>query len=144
MSYHPTTFKLLMNVAAFLLSATVASATIPGLCNTGLTNGSGVCTGPLVTADSGTTNDANWTIATPYPTAASSSPIPNPCGAATQCNPALTFVPAWVDFPDPAWLANSAVYSATASEWITHQTELSLGGYYVYATTFQSLQPTVT
>lgn len=120
-------------LAALLVSCAVASAAIPGLCNTGLSNGSGVCTGPVVPAGNGTTTDANWTIAVPSPSAPSAGVL-SPCAFATestQCNTALAYSPAWVDYPDPSWLKNN-----DTSEWITPQTELNLGGQYVYAITF--------
>ena len=132
MYYQRNQSKTILHVlAALLLSAAMAAAAIPGLCNTGLSNGSGVCTGPVVPPGNGTTNDANWQIAVPSPTATSGPVIVNPCGSPTQCNPALTYVPAWVNYPDPAWLADN-----NTSEWITPQTENNLGGQYVYAITF--------
>jgi hypothetical protein len=120
-------------LAALLLSCAMASAAIPGLCNTGLSNGSGVCTGPVVPAGNGSTTDANWTIAVPSPSAPSAGVL-SPCATVNstpQCSTALTYSPAWVDYPDGAWLKNN-----DTSEWITPQTENNLGGQYVYAITF--------
>jgi len=127
--------SILLVGAAMLLSTVVATAAIPGLCNTGLSNGSGVCTGPLVTPDTGTTTDANWVIALPAPTASSNDPIPVPC-VLSLCGTTSVYVPAWVDTPDPAWLPNNLTYSPAASEWITPQVEPDLGGQYIYAITF--------
>ena len=111
-------------IAALLMCVGVSAAAIPGLCDTGLSNNS--CTGPVPIGG----NDANWQIAFPYPTAPSTSPIPNPCSA-PECGTApLTFEPAWVDAPDSSWLANSKI-----SEWITPQVENSVGGHYIYAIT---------
>jgi hypothetical protein len=126
---------ILLGLTALLLFTATAAATVPGLCNTGLSNGSGVCTGPLVSVGG---TDANWQIATPSPTSASNY-IPNPCAAGNPPDwvvPALTFVPASVDAPDGAWLPNSVTYNASASEWITPQLEDSDGGYFIYAISF--------
>ncbi len=101
---------------ATLLFAAIATAGIPGLCNTGETPripGSG-CSGVLVTPNptgGGPNRDGNWGIAYPYPSTL--SPTLGPCD--------LTFTRAWVDTPllqEPfdSWLPNSA---STASEWIT-------------------------
>jgi hypothetical protein len=107
-----------------LLSAAVAAAAIPGLCNTAHSV-AGSC-GALVTPDNGTTTDANWEIAVPYPTEPSSTPVTDPCVL-------QKWVPAWVDTPDAAWLADSNPYS----EWITPKVESGRGGYYVYRTLIQ-------
>ena len=126
--------KTILHVlAALLLSAAMAAAAVPGLCNTGLSNGNYpfLCTGPIVAPG---LTDANWTIAVPSPTASSTSGLVNPCGVAPiyfTSNPALTYVPAWVDTPDPSWLPNNL-----DSAWITPQVEDNLGGQYVYAITF--------
>lgn len=111
--------------AVMLLSAAGATAAIPGLCNTGHSVPS-AC-GALVAPDTGTTTDANWQIAVPYPSAPSSTPIANPCVLPK-------WVPAWVDTPNsPPWLPDSNLLS----EWITPQVVNSLGGYYVYRTMLQ-------
>ena len=125
MYYQRNRSKTMLHVlAALLLSAAMAAAAIPGLCDTGFSNNT--CTGLVPIGGT----DGNWQIAFPYPTAPSSSPIPNPC-AAPQCGTTgLTFEPAWVDAPDPSWLKNNK-----ASEWITPQVENNLGGHYVYAIT---------
>jgi len=115
--------KIVLQVfSAMLLSAAVAAAAIPGLCNTGHAV-AGSC-GALVTPDNGTTTDANWQIAVPYPSEPSSTPVTDPCVL-------QKWAPAWVDTPDtPPWLADSNPYS----EWITPKVENALGGYYVYRT----------
>ena len=129
---------VLQVLSAMLLSAAVAAAAIPGLCNTGHSVAGSLprsgevqhvrrandrraasCARPpcgaLVTPDNGTTTDANWEIAVPYPTEPSSTPVTDPCVL-------QKWVPAWVDTPDtPPWLADSNVYS----EWITPQVENS-------------------
>src|SRR5580658_5240433 len=123
--------RLCVMVAAVAIAFSVCASSsygqgaplIPGLCNTGFLTSA--CTG-LVPIGS---NDGNWQIAFPYPTNSSASPIPNPC--VPQCVTPLTYEPAWDDAPDPAWLAND-----TISQWITPQVELSLGGHYIYETTF--------
>jgi hypothetical protein len=134
MYYQRNRSKTILHVlAALLLSAAMAAAAVPGLCNTGLSNGNYpfLCTGPIVAPG---LTDANWTIAVPSPTASSTSGLVNPCGVAPiyfTSNPALTYVPAWVDTPDPSWLPNNL-----DSAWITPQVEDNLGGQYVYAITF--------
>jgi hypothetical protein len=134
MYYQRNQSKTILHVlAALLLSTAMAAAAVPGLCNTGLSNGNYpyVCTGPIVA--SGLT-DANWTIAVPSPTTSSSGGLVNPCVVAPTYftpNPPLTYVPAWVDTPDPSWFPNNA-----DSAWITPQVEHSAGGQYVYAITF--------
>lgn len=119
-------FRIVLQlISAMLLSAVVAAAAIPGLCNTGHSVPS-AC-GPLVTPDNGTTTDANWQIAVPYPSAPSSSPITDPCVLPK-------WVRAWVDTPNtPPWLPDTNPYS----EWITPKVENSKGGYYVYRTLLQ-------
>jgi hypothetical protein len=124
---------ILLGLAALFLFTTIAAAGVPGLCNTGLSNGSGVCTGPLVTLGG---TDANWQIAVPSPTSGSNY-APNPCSAANPPNwvtPTLNFVAASVDAPNPAWVQNSPKYTAYASEWINPQTGGE--GYYIYAVSF--------
>ena len=134
MFFQPSHLRALPSlIAGLLLSAAVLTATVPGLCNTGLSNGSGLCTGPVVVADTGTTNDANWEIAVPSPSASSTAAVVNPCAqVSAACGAKLTYKPAWVDLPNSAWLANDNV-----SEWITPQVENNLGGQYVYSITFQ-------
>jgi hypothetical protein len=112
-----------------MLSSAMAAAAIPGLCNTGLATGCAA----LVAPGNGTTTDGNWQIATASPTAPSTSPLPVPCELSCLV---LTFEPAWVNFPDPAWETDPAVFSATASQWITPQVEDAVGGQYIYATSF--------
>jgi len=136
----PKRFRtILQGLAALLLFTAMAAAGVPGLCNTGLSNGSGVCTGPLVADGMGLT-DANWQIAVmPSLPTSGSNFMPNPCAAANSpewVTPTLGFVPAWVDDPDLAWLPNSTTYTATASEWITPQVEDGVGGHYIYAISF--------
>jgi hypothetical protein len=126
-------------LGAVLWFTVMAGASVPGLCNTGLSNNNGsgpACTGPLETLGG---RDPNWKIVFNPSQVSLSSYIPNPCAAANPPGwvvPTLSFQQAWVDQPDPAWLPNSGSYSASASEWITPQTELSDGGYYIYAITF--------
>ena len=114
--------------AALLLFATMAAAQITGLCNTGQTRATASgCTGVLVTpnpTDGGPDRDGNWALAEPYPSPYGESPCEF-----------RSFVPAWVDTPNPAWLPNSA---STASEWIATYAGGASGtqGWYVYATQF--------
>jgi hypothetical protein len=115
--------------AALVLSSALATAAIPGLCNTGLATG---CAS-LIVPGNGTTTDGNWQIANPSPTEPSSAPIPNPCDLNCLL---LVFEPAWVDTPDPSWEADPVTFSATASQWITPQVENNLGGQYIYETSF--------
>lgn len=119
---------LLYAFAALLLTAALSSAAIPGLCNTGLTAG---CTA-LVGPGNGTSTDGNWQIANPSPSSPSVSTLV-PCAASCLV---LSFVPAWVNFPDPSWEADPTSFSATASQWITPQATDSDGGEYVYITSF--------
>jgi hypothetical protein len=122
--------KTILHVfAAVLLSAAMAAAAIPGLCNTGLVAG---CTA-LVAPGNGSSTDGNWQIANPSPTSPSTLPLPVPC---EQSCLVLSFEPAWVDFPDPSWQPDPATYSPTAGQWITPQVENNLGGQYIYRTTF--------
>lgn len=74
----------------------------------------------------GHNHDGNWALAYPYPSALSVGH--GPCSL-------TTWVRAWVDTPNAAWLANGA---STASEWITpHDGESDLpAGWYVYVTRF--------
>lgn len=120
---------ILYVMGGLLLYTAMASAAIPGLCNTGLTAG---CTA-LVTPGNGTSTDANWMIANPSPTAPSTSPLQVPCDQSCLL---LSFVPAWVNFPDPSWETDPTSFSATASQWITPQVTDSVGGQYIYLTTF--------
>jgi hypothetical protein len=118
-----------------LLFATVATAEIKGLCNTGETPKTTTgCTGVLVTPNptgGGPNRDGNWGIAFPYPSTVSPA---NPCG--------LDFIRAWVDTPyhlygpPLEWFPNS---KSDASEWITpYDGESNLApGWYVYITGFQ-------
>jgi hypothetical protein len=132
----PTSHKTMLHaLSAMLLFATMAAAEIPTLCNTGQTHeaGSG-CTGVLAPPNptgGGPDRDGNWVLANPYP-----SPLSSPDSVCEL----KSFVPAWVDTPNGAWLPNG---SSTASEWITpYDGEGDLApGWYVYATKF--LVPTV-
>jgi hypothetical protein len=114
--------------AALLLFAAMAAAQITGLCNTGQTRATASgCTGVLVTPNptsGGPNRDGNWALATPYPSPYGESPCEF-----------RSFVPAWVDTPNGAWVPNSA---STASEWITPYDGAERGtqGWYVYATKF--------
>jgi len=126
-------------LSVMLLSVAGALAQTPP-CNTGLQPPAGVCTNPDdpaallnspktgLNSAGGSTLDPNWQIAVPYPSAPSnrphSRPVTDPCSL-------KKFEPAWVDLPDAAWLVNDAV-----SDWITPQIESSLGGYYIYRTSF--------
>jgi len=81
---------VLQVLSAMLLSAGVAAAAIPELCNTG--HKVAESCGALVAPDNGTTTDANWQIAVPYPSAPSSSPI-------TDSDVLPKRAPAWVETP---------------------------------------------
>ncbi len=118
--------------ATMTVFAALATAQIPGLCNTGQTqvNSSG-CTGTLVTPNpegGGPDRDGNWYLAYPYPSTLPASL--NPCG--------LTgYVKAWVDTPEVLWLSNGA---STSSEWITPydgESPDNPPGWYVYRTAFR-------
>src|ERR1017187_2464995 len=124
-------FRIVLQlISAMLLPAVVAPAAIPGLCNTGHSVPSSC--GALVTPDNGTTTDANWQIAVPYPSAPSSSPITDPCVLPK-------WVPAWVHMPNtPPWLPDTNPYS----EWIPPKGVTSKGGSYVYGLLLQA--PTTT
>ena len=130
MAYQRTPSKMILRiVAGMLLFASLSAAQIAGLCNTGETRvtASG-CTGVLVTPNppgGGSDTDGNWQLASPYPSAL--SPTVGPCS--------LTYIAAWVDTPNPAWLVNSA---SSASEWITpFDGEDNVAfGWYVYRTKF--------
>jgi hypothetical protein len=120
--------KAIMNVlAALLLFATVVSAQIPGLCNTGETTKTALgCTGVLVTPNpsgGGPNRDGNWVLAYPYPTPFSG--VPNPCSL-------KTFESAWVD------TLGEPLPNSTVSEWISpYDGESNLpAGWYIYATSF--------
>ena len=119
----------LKSLAATLLFAAVATAQVPGLCNTGETprTASG-CSGILVTPNptgGGPNRDGNWLVADPYPSMLSTT-----LGACAL----KSFTKAWVDNPVAgAWIPNGI-----ASEWITpYDGEGNLpSGWYVYATGF--------
>ena len=119
---------ILRATAAMLLFGTLACAQITGLCNTGQTRAmASGCTGVLVAPNpsgGGPNRDGNWALAMPYPSPYGESPCEF-----------RSFVPAWVDTPNPAWLPNSA---STASEWIAPFNGAASGtqGWYVYATQF--------
>jgi hypothetical protein len=126
-----TDFKTVTQaLAATLLFATVAAAQIPGLCNTGQTAKTVLgCTGVLVTPNptgGGPNRDRNWHLAYPYPSTL--TPTHGPCDL-------RSFVKAWVDTPNGAWLSNGA---SLASEWIAPYDGETNGaaGLYVYVTTF--------
>lgn len=122
-------------LVGLLLSATMATAQIKGLCNTGETpqTVSG-CTGVLVTPNptgGGPNRAGNWWLAYPYPSTI--SPTLGPCSL-------TEFTRAWVDTPllqapFDSWLPNSA---STASEWITpYDGEGNRAqGWYIYVTGF--------
>jgi len=130
MYYQRKGSKTILHVlAALLLSAAMAAAAIPGLCNTGLAAGCAA----LVPPGSGSITDGNWFIANPSPTAPSTSPLQVPCYASCLV---LSFEPAWVNFPDPAWQVDPPSFTPTASQWITPQVTDSVGGQYIYMTTF--------
>jgi hypothetical protein len=117
----------LMIPAGILLSAWVAAAQVPGLCNTGQTAATAAgCTGTLAPpnpAGGGPHRDGNWQI---YPTALDR--VPSPCAL-------QDFVPAWVDTPNKQWLPNGV---STVSEWIMPYDGESPQppGWYVYRTSF--------
>ncbi len=119
---------ILRATAAMLFFAAMAAAQITGLCNTGQTRATASgCTGDLVAPNpwgGGPNRDGNWALAKPYPSAYGESPCEF-----------RSFVPAWVDTTNPAWLPNSV---STASEWITPYDGEGSGaaGWYVYATKF--------
>jgi hypothetical protein len=119
---------ILRATAAMLFFAAMAAAQITGLCNTGQTRATASgCTGDLVAPNpwgGGPNRDGNWALAKPYPSAYGESPCEF-----------RSFVPAWVDTTNPAWLPNSV---STASEWITPYDGEGSGtqGWYVYATQF--------
>jgi hypothetical protein len=121
---------LLRTFAALLLFSTMATAQIGGLCDTGQTHVAPTgCNGVLVPPNpsgGGPNRDGNWVLADPYPSPLSSTY--GPCEL-------KSFVPAWVDTPNAAWLPDSA---STASEWITPYDGEGSGaaGWYVYATKF--------
>ena len=123
-------------LATLLLSAAAPAQTqlpVTGLCNTGLTPASplprGCRTSVLVTPvnpeSGGPSVDGNWQLATPYPSAPYNAPPPNPC--------TLSFGPAWVDAPWPAWFNPDD----GLSQWITPQADgpVDAGGWYIYRTT---------
>lgn len=120
---------ILQGLAVMVLFATVATAQIPGLCNTGQTPATSAgCTGVLVTPNptgGGPNRDGNWGLT--YRVLGADH---NPCHL-----PADGFVYAWVDTPLSTWLPNS---SSTASEWITpYDGEGNRpAGWYVYKTAF--------
>jgi hypothetical protein len=131
MSSLTTQFKTITPaVTVMLVFATIATAQIPGLCNTGQTAKTVLgCTGVLVTPNptgGGSTRDGNWLLAYPYPVTLSETT--GPCEL-------KSFVRAWVDTPNPAWISNDA---SSASEWITPFDGETNGtaGWYVYLTTF--------
>jgi hypothetical protein len=115
---HLKTLKCILLLA--LMPASLASAgtpiLIPNLCGTGKDP---ACTGlqPIGLVD------AHWNLATPYPTSPSGQPVPLPS--------TLTYGPASVNTPNGSWLANGP-----GTQWITPQVITSLGGNYVYETTF--------
>jgi len=121
-------FKVILNVlATLLIFAVIATAQIPGLCNTGQTKAiASGCTAVLVTPNppgGGPSRDGNWALAFPYPTPFTG--VPDPCGL-------TTFGPTWVDTLDEP-LPNS-----TVSEWISRydgEGDRPVG-WYVYATSF--------
>jgi len=124
-------FKAILQAfAALLLFAAIATAQIPGLCDTGETHGTTLaCSGVLVPPNppgGGTNRDGRWDLAYPYPSTLEGQH--GPC-VLTQ------FINAWVDTPNSNWLSNS---SSTVSEWITpFDGENNLEeGWYVYRTTF--------
>src|SRR5579864_9214811 len=118
---------ILHALAAMLLFTAMASAQIPGLCNTGQTAATSAgCTGALVPPNptgGGPNRDGNWGL-----TIRSISVHRNPCVL-------KGFVNAWVDTPYFTWLPNSV---SSASEWITtYDGEASQpGGWYAYRVTF--------
>ena len=114
---HLKTLKCLLLLALMPASLAFAqSIPIANLCGTGRNP---ACNGlqPIGSVD------AHWNLATPYPTSASGQPVPLPS--------TLTYGPAYVNTPNGAWLANGPV-----TQWITPQVTNSLGGNYVYQTTF--------
>jgi len=119
-----THLKASLKAATLLLllaaSATLASANnipIPGLCSTGMNS---TCSGPATIGS----QDSNWSLATPYPSSGSGQSLPAP-----PWN--LTYGPAYVNGPDSGWLPNSST-----SQWTTPLSTFSVGGNYVYATSF--------
>ena len=131
MLFAKTQSKTIMHaLAAMLLFATITTAEVPGLCNTGQTavTSSG-CTGVLVPPNptgGGPNRDGNWELAYPYPVAIHD--VHGPCLVET-------FVAAWVDTPEYAWLPNGA---SKYSEWITvfDGESTQLPGWYLYRTKF--------
>ncbi|MGA2579122.1 MAG: hypothetical protein ABSH24_24180 [Bryobacteraceae bacterium] len=137
MSSVTTKSKPFAALCALLLSAAAAGQTtqIPakGLCNTGLTKASPLPAGcatsspvtPMNPETGGTSVDGNWSLATPYPSAASNQPDPNPCLLST-------FGPAWVDAPWSTWLNPDD----GRSQYIMPLAVEEVGGWYVYRTAF--------
>ena len=114
---HLKTLKCLLLLALMPASLAFAqSIPIANLCGTGRNP---ACNGlqPIGSVD------AHWNLATPYPTSPSGQPVPLPS--------TLTYGPAYVNTPNGSWLANGP-----DTQWITPQVTTSLGGNYVYETTF--------
>jgi len=128
MSLWRTQFQtMLQALAVTMLTASIAAAEVPGLCNTGQTPATPAgCTGELATPNppgGGPNRDGNWGVG--Y------RPLSD------EHNPCLlrAFVSAWVDTPNGDWLPNSA---SPDSEWITrYDGEGNIpSGWYVYVTKF--------
>jgi hypothetical protein len=115
---HLKTLKCILLLA--LLPASLASAQsiqIPNLCGTGRNPACNGLQQPIGSVD------AHWNLATPYPT--------TPSGPFSLVPSTLVYGPAFVNTPNGSWLANGPV-----TQWITPQVTNSLGGNYVYETTF--------
>lgn len=120
----------LQALPTLVFAASICSAQINGLCDTGQTIKTAAgCTGVLVAPNptgGGPNRDGNWRLGYPYPTPFTG--FPDACLV-------KAFVPAWVDTPSGEWLQNSA---SAPSEWIMPPDGEINGpaGWYVYATSF--------